>query len=80
MLELAIKLIVKFLYGMTSAQWKAAIALVKVLATEHMTNPQRASKFFAWFKTQWPTAEDRAIEKTRDLARDFARRKGWIHT
>jgi hypothetical protein len=92
MLNFAFKLIVKFLYGMSADQWKASIAIVKELATwKHekpegsekvvpVTNSQRASKFFAYFKTHWPDAEDRAIEKTRDLARDFAKKKGWIDT
>lgn len=81
MIDIIIRTVVKFLYGLNAKHWKFAIDLIRQLADKKdMNNSQRADTFFAYFKTYFPDFENRAIEKGRDLAVDFARKKGWINT
>ena len=79
MKEFFIKSILKFLFGLTSAQWQTAIQLVISLAQEfHVDNDTRASRFIALFTMQNPEHKTWVLETLRNLAVGFARTKGWI--
>lgn len=81
MKEFFIKQILSFLFGITTAQWRAAIDKVIDLSEDitHSSNDSRAVAFITWFVSKFG-GEQRTwiVETLRNLAVAFARKKGWI--